>query len=311
MCRVKKLVHSSVFVLIFIFGTTLFPDEFSSSYNRALVRQYDYFKEIEENKIVFVGTSSVSFGVDLDLMEELAGKTCVILGNYHSYGPTYRIEMSKSNLKEGDVVLVEFYPDYMDYGDADLLLMGLGKRYDMYRFFHPVMLGKIIAAYPSYLKKNYNYWIGGGYNATGAYSIDAFDWRGNYIYQRDGCILPEPYTDEVAKTHGWAETLYDPSRIDDEFIQYLNKYVSELNQIGVKVFIITPPCFDEALRCSLEKLDEYDRYLGEQLNAPVISRTRDHVFPRSLIYDGVSHCNSEGMKYQTTLLYNELKMYLQ
>ena len=65
--------------------------------------------------------------------------------------------MSKSNLKEGDIVLVEFYPDSIDYGDADLLLMGLGKRYDMYRFFHPAMWGKIITAYPSYLKKNCNY----------------------------------------------------------------------------------------------------------------------------------------------------------
>ena len=180
----------------------------------------------------------------------------------------------------------------------------------MYLFFHPVMWRKIIAAYPSYLKKNCNYWIGGGYNATGAYSIDAFDWRGNYIYQRDSCILPEPYTDEAAKIYGWAETRYDPSQIDDELIQYLNQYTSELNQMAVTVLIITPPCFDEALRCSLEKLDEYDRSLQEKLNAPLISRTRDHVFPRSLMYNAVSHCNSEGMKYQTTLLYNELKAYL-
>ena len=56
MCRIRKWVHLSAFVVLFVFGITLLPDEFESSYNRAIVRQYDYFKKIEENTVQHIGS---------------------------------------------------------------------------------------------------------------------------------------------------------------------------------------------------------------------------------------------------------------
>ena len=80
------------------------------------------------------------------------------------------------------------------------------------------------------------------------------------------------------------------------------------------IFSIAPithgPRLDEAGTTSLEDADAYDQSIRDQLNAPLISKMRDYIFPREFIYDYVGHCNDKGTVYRTELLYRDLQPYL-
>ena len=137
----KKIIRIICFPLCFILFavavTALMPDSFAKSYQRVLVTQYDYLNSIDEEKIVFVGNSCLAFGFDQELMEELTGKPCPILGNNAGHGLTFLLEMSKTNLRAGDTVVIEFSNNEYNRCGTEFILTGLGNRYDMYKIFFP------------------------------------------------------------------------------------------------------------------------------------------------------------------------------
>ncbi len=282
----------------------LLPDPFKRAYQRAIVIQYDYYKNIEGNKIVFVGNSSLSFGFDLDMMEKLTGKQCVILGNHAGYGMSFVMQMSKSNLQQGDIVVLELVSNTIDYCGAELLLTGIGHHYDMYRFFIPEVRRKVISSYPSYLEKVLMYNFSSGYSASGSYSMDSYDYRGNMIYDRPECTIPDPYTEEVAKIYGYAR--FTGEDYDSEFVKYVNNYIQYCDEHGIKVYITIPCYYDKALISSDADMEAFDNTLQRTFNAPVISKQADYIFERKYIYNAIAHCNTEGAKLRTELIYKDM-----
>ncbi|MBO5743435.1 MAG: hypothetical protein J6R68_04050 [Clostridia bacterium] len=305
---IKFLSFFLVLIIIILTPVLGIPDQFGNSYQRAIVPQYDFYKGMNNNKIVFVGNSSLSYGLDINLMEQLTGKRCAILGNHAGFGMTYFLEMSKSNLRKGDIVVIEFDNQKLETCGTELLLTGIGKRFDMYRFIHPAVRGKVIDAYPSYLKKSFNYWQGDGLNVSGVYSLQSYDYRGNMIVQRENCTIPYPFTENVAKTYNYG--YFKPIQIEEEFKNYLNKYSDYCKKLGVDVYYTTTYFLDEAFRSTAEEIVAYDNSLKAQLKAPLISNSEDHIFPRKYIYNAISHCNSKGAQYRTKLLYEDLKPYI-
>ena len=150
----KPIAFILIFVLLFLAVIIALPDQFAESYQRALVRQYNYYKNLEGNKLTFVGSSGLAFGLNLDLMEELTGEQCALLGNHNGFGLAYQLEMSKCNLEAGDIVVVDYSNYTYDSGESLLLLSAIGKNYEMHRFFTPVLCKvKILPGYSAYFQK--------------------------------------------------------------------------------------------------------------------------------------------------------------
>lgn len=304
----KKILKVGLFIVGFCafvaIACFLLPDPFERAYQRAIVNQYDYYKSIEGNKIVFVGNSSLSFGFDLDTMEELTGEQCAILGNHAGYGMSFVMEMSKSNLKPGDIVVLELVGNTIDSCGEDLLLTGIGHHYDMYRFFIPEVRGKIVSYYPSYLNEIVMYDLNSGYSASGSYSMDSYDDRGNMIYDRPECEIPDPYTEEVAEIYKHAS--FSGADYDSEYAKYVNDYIKYCNDMGVEVYITIPCYYDKAVISTEEDMKAFDNTLQKTFNAPVISKQEDYIFEREYIYNAIAHCNTEGAKHRTELIYKDM-----
>lgn len=306
---VRYISFFLIFIILFLCLICSVPDEFSTSYQRAIVRQYDYFKDIKENKIVFIGGSCLAFGLDLDLMEELTGMPCALLGNHFSDGVLLQLEMAKSNLIPGDTVVIELM-SYSTYSsESALLLSALGKRYDLHRFYPKEMLLPILEGYPAYFMKNLTYWRGWGYDPGEPYCLASFDYRGNMILERNECEIPELYSAEVGDKYGWADYYAFLRDIEQDFIDRLNSFSEYCAENGVSVYYTIPCYYEEAVN-SEELMDPYNDELQRRLNAPLISRSKDYVFPREYIYDGIAHCTNTGAKKRTELLYRDLKSYL-
>jgi len=305
----KKSIKVLLFVIGFcafaVLACVLLPDPYGKAYQRNLVRQHDYYNSLEDNKMVFIGSSSLSFGFDLDLMEELSGKDCAILGNHFGYGLSYLMEMSKSNLKAGDIVVLEIIEQSIDTCGEDLLLSGIGHNYEMYRYFIPQTWGQVISYYPSYIKKALMYDLNSGYDpGEGPYMINSFDERGNMIYDRPECELPDPYKEDPARDH--IMVTFSGSPINTEFAEFVNDYIAYCEALGVKVYITLPCYFCDAVISPEENITAYDEMLEETIHATIISKQADYIFERKYFYDNPMHCNTEGAKHRTQLLYTDL-----
>ena len=307
--HMKKIVKVIVFIVGFccfmVLVSLLIPDPFGRAYQRAIVYQYDYYKSLKGNKIVFVGNSSLSFGFDLNTMEVLTGKQCAILGNHAGYGMPFVMEMSKCNLEAGDIVVLELIEKKsLDACGEDLLLTGIGHRYEMYRFFIPQVRSKIVSYYPSYLKEIMMYDLNSGYSATGAYSMDSYDERGNMVSDRLECVIPDPYTEEVAKKYQYA--IFSGKEWDSKYVKYINEYIEYCKSKNVGVYITLPCYYEKAVISTNEQINEFDKMLERSFNAPIISKQSEYFFGREFIYNAIAHCNSIGAIYRTNLLYLDL-----
>lgn len=308
----KLLLKGLIFVPVLFLSLVLFvnyviPPQYDDSYQRAITLQYDAYKKIKSNKIVFIGNSSLAYGLDLDLMEELSGSTCQILGNHAGIGLPYLMEMSKSNLRSGDTVVIEFVNNTIDSFGADLLLTGIENHIEMYRFFRPRDIDDVVKAYPSYVSKKINAWIYTPYKGNDGYEISDFDDRGNMILRREGCLIPEPWNDKVEETY---KTAHWSTTFDKAFIQYLNEYIAYCKDRNVQVLFTCVPYLDESVRSTTEEIRASDEALSDLLDAPLVSDSLNYIYSRTYIYNAIAHCNSLGAEKRTRQLYQDIKPYI-
>ncbi|MCD8308531.1 MAG: hypothetical protein LUD19_01655 [Clostridia bacterium] len=69
-CIFTILLIAVPFLVVFVTGAAL-PAQYSETYYGELTQMYSRLKNAEGKKIVIIGNSSVAFGVDSALMEEL------------------------------------------------------------------------------------------------------------------------------------------------------------------------------------------------------------------------------------------------
>ena len=309
------------FVSFFIIGMVVFavlvviiPDQYEEIYQRSIVNQYEYLKSIDGNKVIFIGNSSLMFGLDLDEMDKLLAdknKKSVLLGGHVSYGLQYFIEMSKSNIRAGDVVVIEF-PGPIDLNNfnPDLLLTGIGKKYEMYKYFPKDKLKIVASRYPKYIKDNLNYFLGGGYHSGGPYSMEAMDYRGSMVIDRGDCEIPTPYEYATSIDEQYQWFSIEGFTPDKKFVDYLNSYTEYCRSIGVNVLFTVPVYLDEAVVSSSDGMDEYDESWANALTGEYVSHQRDYVFTREYIFNQSAHLNSRGAVLRTDMLYEDIKNYL-
>lgn len=298
---ISFLLITAVLLIGFVAGSVLIiPPQFEESYQSVIVRQYDRYKSLGNNKIVLMGTSALAFGCDMDLLEELTGRKCQILGNHAGMATPYFIEMTKCNLQEGDIVIIQYSNYHADDLGSDLLLTGIDNRIDMYQFFRPCDWDDIILDYHNFLTKRLWYWSQGGYKAVNYYSSYSFDENGNMIVERIGCEEKMPLDREQIKLD------FD---FHQDYIDYLNDYISYCKERNVSVYFTVSPAMDEWIDTTKEECLSWDNNLQALLDAPLISHRWDYLYPREYMY-GLEHCNTTGAETRTYQLYNDLKDYL-
>ena len=134
LCIVAVMAVISPFAIV-IGTVTLTPPQYSNSFIGALNEKYDRLHSIDEPKLVVVGGSSVVFGVDSELIEKYTGMPVVNFGLYAALGTKLMLDLSRSAIGEGDVVVIspELDPQTMSlYFSAEQTLRALDDDYRMF-----------------------------------------------------------------------------------------------------------------------------------------------------------------------------------
>ena len=89
-----------------VVGAVLPRNSHENDFTAAIVDKYDRLNAVEGKKIVFVGGSSLPFGLRCDLVEgELPDYTAVDFGLYAALGTVVMMDLSLSGISEGDTGL--------------------------------------------------------------------------------------------------------------------------------------------------------------------------------------------------------------
>jgi len=284
------------------------PESFAGTYLNMIVRQYDYYRSIKEpGKILVVGGSSIACGIDLDVMEMKTGRPCAEMGVHLGMGISFLLEASKSNLHSGDVVIIEFYDEpFEEIYKPGLILAGIGKRADMYRYFLPRDWIDVAIEYPKYVTKSYFYNVIPFLNER--YAGSSFDERGCMTALRErknGIDL-----NHIVQIHGEKQR-FSIDSLSKEYLEVLNNYVDYCKSKNVAVFFTHTPYFDEILDLHDGDIARFDDLFSSKLHAPLITSLEDSIYSGEYIWDHIHHLTTEGAKIRSERLAEALKPYLE
>ena len=110
----KRVIKLLCFILILLlpfvvlFMTTeLIENQYRHTFVAELEDKCDLLEETEGKKIIFVGGSSLPFGLRSDLIEqEINGYSVVNFGLYATLGTKVMMDLSKINIGRGDIVVL-------------------------------------------------------------------------------------------------------------------------------------------------------------------------------------------------------------
>lgn len=279
---------------------------YDESYYNGLHVQYERLNSVNEEKVVVVGGSNVAFGLDSALFEELYGKKVVDFGLYGSLGTKVMMDLSKTNLNRGDTVIIA--PEFSDeaytlYFGAESFLKATENHWDIRLRADFANYGDMLAATYNYISTKLSYTKNNEkVSPTGVYRADSLNEYGDI---RSGLRLSNEMPLGYLQINAFN---YD---IDDDFIDYVNKYVSYCSLRGVTVYFSFSPVNQLALeRCGFEEdaMEKLYYALSDRLNCEIISNPADYVYDFRYFYDTNFHLNDSGVVLRTVQLVRDLKL---
>lgn len=268
---------------------------FHSSYQSEIQVKAHRVQQINEPKIILVAGSSAAFGLDQYMLEEATGYKVVNMGLHAGFGATFPSELAKANINPGDIVLFgyEYTNSFSDFG-TDLIMSGIDNDLSLYQYV-PVKNWPNLLGYAF----TYAYKVNTYRDSSGIYSRESFDANDQMICNRS--YFMNFY--DVA-TYGSVD-IGDPA-IDDTAVQYLCSFKQYIEDHGASVYFVSPPVLEDSLTCTLDDLERFKQEEISKIGVPYICDPADYVFPSTLMFNSIYHCNSRGEAVRTKLLIRDL-----
>ncbi|MBO5020996.1 MAG: hypothetical protein J6D52_10070, partial [Clostridia bacterium] len=149
----------SPIAVIFISSLTA-PCQYDETFLGELTDKHTRLTSIKDDKIVLIGGSNLAFGIDSAKLEEYVGMPVVNYGLYATIGTKAMLDMSRSHIDEGDIVVI--CPEtnkqtYSLYYNAHSMWQALDCDLSMLKDVGFSNLGKLIAVLPEFASEKLNF----------------------------------------------------------------------------------------------------------------------------------------------------------
>ena len=316
--KIFKIILISLLSLLFILSPVIFicayalsiPHAYSETFYGALNEKFDRLNEIEGEKIVVVGGSSVAFGLDSALLERYTGMPVVNFGLYADLGTKMMLDLSLSGISEGDVVILAPELDRQTlslYFNNDSALMALDDDFTMARYLKTDdLLSCVGGAWRFAQQKRERHLAGSDIALDSVYRSEYFNEYGDFAMPRAENVM-KTYYDSNNKA------LLDLSEYGDaleEFIDYVNKYTKKCERRGATVYFSYCPMNELGLSEGSDFFarGEFADYLAEKLDCEIISELDDYIMEAGYFYDTNFHLNDAGVTVRTIRLAKDLRI---
>lgn len=292
------LIAAGIFLLPGVFGTTFLGE---------LTDKYERLCSIPDAKIVVVGGSSVAFGLDSSLLEELCGMPVVNFGLYATLGSKIMLDLSLPEIGEGDIVVLapELDPQTLSlYFNAEAAWQACDSNMSMLWRLDYDNLGDMLGGAFGYLADKLKYLRLGAFDPPGVYNSASFDEYGDIVYPRPYNVMTFGY--DINKPLSFSTSDYSA-----EFIEYLNEYIAVCEKRGAKVCYAFPPMNASAVAAGTDASDYgalYD-FLCESLDCEILGSPADYIMDEAYFYDSNFHPNDAGTVLHTSHLAEGLRRF--
>lgn len=297
--NIKYLLKMLVFgFIILLYFNSIMP-QYEGLYSAALVDKVYYLKSIEGSKIVLLGNSNLTFGIDSKLIEEELGMPVVNMGLSGSLGNPFHEAMAKYNIEEGDIYII----CHTSFSDDDTILdptvawLAVENHLELWKIIRFKDFYPMLKSFPVYLKRCINLHIAGTGNADDgtAYSRSAFNQYGDVGVLR----VENEFTFET--------TAVDVPPINDTAVKRINQLNNYLEARGASLLIASYPVGNGKVTVDAQQFVEFQENLASQLDCEVISNYVDYMFDYTYFYDTPYHLTTEGAALRTEQLIADIK----
>lgn len=318
----KKILPALLAVLalilpfvILVSTVLLTPDVYENTFTGALDEKFERLNSIEEEKIIVVGGSSVAFGIDTPMMEKYLDRPVVNFGLYAALGTKLMLDLSRSNIGEGDIVILapELDPQTLSlYFSSEHTLEALDGDYSMARYVRGdeklsllgglwKHAGKKLSAMKNGIADPIGIYNSKSLNEYGDVKYEMRDGNGNLLWERRENVMPLYYD---------PGTVIDLTEdiVSDDFIDYLNEYIEFCEKRGATVYFSYCPMNRAALseNTTGETLSAFADYLESKINCEFISYIDSYVIEEGYFYDTNFHLNEAGVILRTKTLIEDI-----
>ncbi|MBP5349095.1 MAG: hypothetical protein J6Z13_01890 [Clostridia bacterium] len=289
-----------------VFGAVFSGNSHENDFTAAIVDKYDRLNGIEGKKIVFVGGSSLPFGLRCDLIEEeMPDYQVVDFGLYASLGTVVMMDLSLSGIGEGDLVILAPETDpqlYSDFFTPRLFRTSIGDRTDLLDTLSPSRRKEAARAYYPVLYDRIKDRNKAQVPATETYARSSFNEYGDLTTVRKrnrmsgGVDLSKTVSLNVLNNQG--------------FFDEVNDYAKKVRDKGATLLFWFPPINSAAVRFSDQEAESFTALLKSKLDCQLLGSVTDTVYDPVYFYDTNYHLNDEGAKMHTAATVLKLKAFL-
>lgn len=293
-------------VMLLIVSLFFIPDVVSkNSLLAALVEKHEKLEKMPTEKIIFIGGSNASFGLDCKVISAAFKKPAINMGIHAGMGLEYIINDVKPYVKKGDWIILmpeyeHFYTDNF-YGEMELLPV----LFDIYPSGRKLIdnkqwphLAKYIPVYAA--KKIKSYISSLGHKQVQSASIDIYDKR-SFNEFGDAYIhwtLPDQDFASCKKNSG-------KEKVNPEVISFLVKFKKFVEDNGATLTILPPVLEDQSYQNQRNMIDSIAISLDKNAIGFCAKPDR-YMLPRDYFFNSIYHPNKKGIDLRTTRVIEDM-----
>ncbi|MBR2461458.1 MAG: DUF4234 domain-containing protein [Clostridia bacterium] len=298
--------------MLFVITVTFFmPAVYDDTFVGELGDKYERLNDTDEPKLVVIGGSSVAFGLDSEMVKEHLGMEVVNFGLYANLGTKLMIDLSKTNINKGDIIVIapEMNSQTLSlYFNAETAIQAFDGNWWMLKNVDTGDYESIVGAMWKFSGEKLEYLITGKRpENVGAYQKEWFNEYGDNTFDR-------PYNTMLSTSKNielnFRVNTEDSITSDyEQFVDYVNDYVSYCSRTGATVYFSFAPMNAAAMTDynNSENIYNFYKNLCAALDCRVISDVNQYIMDEGYFFDSEFHLNNAGVTVRTAQLIDDIK----
>ncbi len=259
-------------------------------------------KETEKPRLIFIGGSNISFGLDSKTIESHLGLKVINTGVHAGIGLKYMIENTIQYIKKGDIVVLaaeyaHFYRNY-NYVSEELLRTILDVAPHNYKLLNAEQIIKLIPFLPKYALSKFKPTEYIGFTESDVYSVNSFNEYGDV----------DAHWNMTKKHPLHAEPRFESS-FNIDVMNKIKKAEDIIHDKGGELFV-TYPCYQDM---SYKNNGKQIRKIADTFrhyNFTLLGSPERYMFSNDMMFNTVYHLNRKGVERRTKLFIEDYLKYM-
>lgn len=304
----KKFIFKMMILVMLVFLSPsviflLICPQYTHEYNASFLDKMKRLESLQSPKIILVGNSNLTFGIQSDIIEKEVGMPVVNLGLHGGLGNAFHERMPLFNLNKGDIVAIAHLDYYDDdkIQDPELALLTLENYFKYWKIFRAKDFPRLAGVFPKYAYKCLFRFLTRSDKEPReptCYARSAFNEYGDNVFPRDI---------EAGES---APSLRHP-KVDAKSLERINKLYDYCKARGADLVIAGAPILSGLPGFDLQEYIDFQNKVESLAACPVISDFTDYVFDKKYFYASNLHLTNQGARLRSERLANDLKRYLE